>query len=130
MHGAGPELARLGAVPVAVGFSPAEALAPLADHLAWTHRFLADPERTLYARLGLGRARVRDAYNRATLHIYGEARRRGAAVNLPVEDTLQLGADVVVREGRAVAVFRPRSPDDRPDVDSLLGAVATAAPSR
>ena len=35
---------------VAVGFSPPDALAPLAEHLGWRGRFLSDVERRVYAR--------------------------------------------------------------------------------
>lgn len=120
-------LEALGASAVAVGFSPAPALAELADHLDWPWAFLADPDRVLYARLGLGRARLREVYTPATLRIYRDAVRRGEAVARPVEDARQLGGDAVVRSGRAVRVFRPASPDDRPTVAVLLGAVAVVA---
>ncbi len=117
----------LGAVGVAVGFSPPEPLATLADHLAWPWPFLSDPERVLYARLGLGRARLRDVYSPATLRIYKEAAQRGEPLHRPVEDTRQLGGDAVVKNGAVVRLFRPASPDDRPPVSTLLAALAEAA---
>ncbi len=120
-------LESLGATALAVGFSPAAALAELADHLAWPWPFLADPDRVLYARLGLGRARLREVYTPATVRIYRDAVRRGEAVSRPVEDARQMGGDAVVREGRAVRILRPSSPDDRPTMETLLDAVATAS---
>ena len=50
---------------LAVGFSPPDALARLADHLAWDAAFLADEQRLLYGRLGLPRARLLRAYSPA-----------------------------------------------------------------
>ncbi|MGI9119322.1 MAG: peroxiredoxin-like family protein [Acidimicrobiales bacterium] len=120
-------LEELGASALAVGFSPAEPLAALADHLDWPWPFLSDPDRVLYHRLGLGRARLRDVYTPATVRLYRQAAQRGEAVHRPVEDSRQLGGDAVVRAGRVVRLFRPASPDDRPPVDTLLAALAEVA---
>ncbi len=120
-------LQALGAAALAVGFSPAEPLAALADHLAWPWPFLSDPDRVLYARLGLGRARLRDVYTPATLRIYTEAAQRGDPLHRPVEDTRQLGGDAVLKNGNVVKLFRPDSPDDRAPVPVLLAALAGAA---
>lgn len=120
-------LEELGATAVAVGFSPPDALAPLAQHLAWPWPFVADTERAVYARLGLRRAPLREVYTAGTLRRYREAAARGVPVHAPVEDARQLGGDAVVRAGRVVRLFRPAAPDDRPAVDVLLGAVAEAA---
>ena len=123
-------LEELGAVAVAVGFSPVTALAELADHLAWPWPFLSDVERVLYERLGLGRARLREVYTPATLRFYREAAGSGAAVHRPVEDARQLGGDAVVRSGAVVRIWRPSSPDDRPPLGDVLAAVAVAARRR
>ncbi len=123
-------LEELGAVAVAVGFSPTTALAELAEHLAWPWPFLSDVDRVLYERLGLARARLRDVYAPATLRIYAEAARRGEVVQRPVEDSRQLGGDAVVRSGEVVRLWRPSSPDDRPPVHEMLAAVAMAATDR
>lgn len=117
---------ELGATAVAVGFSPPDALARLSDHLEWPWPFLADPDRRVYARLGLGRARLREVYNAGTLRRYREAAAGGVPVHAPVEDARQLGGDAVVRAGRVVRLFRPAGPDDRPPVDVLVDAVAAA----
>lgn len=120
-------LEALGATAVAVGFSPPDALARLADHLEWPWPFLADTERTVYARLGLPRASLRDVYSTGTIQRYRQAAAAGEPVHAPVEDARQLGGDAVVRAGRVVRLFRPATPDDRPPVDVLVGAVAEAA---
>ena len=120
-------LEALGASAVAVGFSPAEPLATLADHLHWPWPFLSDPERLVYTRLGLPRARRRDVYSRANLERYREAVERGEAPPKPEEDLLQLGGDAVVRHGSVVHLVRSTTPDDRPSTATLLAAVADAA---
>ena len=116
----GDEWVALGVEPVAIGFSPAEALAPLAQHLAWPHRFLSDPDRVLYQRLGLGRAGVRQVFNSGTRAIYSEAAARGVDVKMPVEDIRQLGGDALAAGGSVIALWRPSSPDDRPELDEML----------
>jgi len=123
----GDELASLGAEIMAVGFSPAEALASLAEYLEWPWPFLSDVERILYHKLGLGRLPLREVWTPGTKAIYRQARDKGEAIHLPVEDPLQLGGDAVVADGNAVRVFVPASPDDRPAVDDLVAAVRMAA---
>lgn len=112
-----------GIATVAVGFSPPDALAPIADHLGWDGPFLADPDRLLYRRLGLDRAPWWRVWSPGTIAFYVRARRRGAALERPVEDTRQLGGDAVVVDGTAQVVWRPRSPDDRPAATELVAAV-------
>jgi len=114
----------LGFTPVAVGFSPADALAALAGHLDWPFFFCADEDRRLYHRLGLGTAAARQLFTRQTRAIYAAARDRGETVARPVEDPRQLGGDAIVVGGEALVVFRPGSPDDRPGVEELLAAAA------
>ncbi|GAC1592635.1 MAG: hypothetical protein NVS3B21_12570 [Acidimicrobiales bacterium] len=116
----GDEWAALDVEPVAIGFSPVDALAPLARYLAWPYRFLSDPDRVLYRRLGLGRAGVRQVFNSGTRAIYSEAAARGVDVKMPVEDIRQLGGDGVAVSGSVIALWRPSSPDDRPDVEEML----------
>lgn len=123
-------LEALGAGAIAVGFSPADALAALADELAWPWPFLSDTDRVLYARLGLERAPRRAVYNPGTLYAYRKAAGRGVPLKRPVEDVRQLGGDAVVKDGHVVRVFRPASPDDRAPVGTLLAAVTEAAAAR
>jgi hypothetical protein len=109
---------------VAVGFSPAAELAPLARHLGWAHPFLSDEDRSLYRALDLGRAAPHRVYSPGTLAIYARAKLRGERLTRPVEDTRQLGGDAVVLDGAVVRLWRPRSPDDRVDPGTLLTAAA------
>lgn len=122
------ELGGLGAEPVAVGFSPPEALAALADHVGWRGPFLADTARVLYRRLGLPRAHSRgQVWTPGTRAAYRRAAAKGSRVYKPVEDALQLGGDAVVTGGTVVRLWRPASPDDRPPVEDLLAALRAAA---
>lgn len=118
-------LAGIGIEAIAVGFSPPDALAPLAEHLGWRGRFLADTGRRLYRDLGLGRAPWWRVYSPGTLAIYLRAALRGRRDlrgTAPVEDTRQLGGDALVIEGRAVVRWYPRSPDDRVAAAELAAA--------
>jgi len=122
----GQELSECGTEIMAVGFSPAEALAGLAEYLEWPWLFLSDVERIMYHKLGLGRLPLREVWTPGTKAIYRQAREKGEAIHLPVEDPLQLGGDAVVADGKVVRVFIPSSPDDRPPVADLVAAVRTA----
>ncbi len=109
---------------VVVGFSPADRLAALTRHLHWPGRVLSDPDRRLYQRLGLGRAPLRRIYSPGTLATYARAVAGGEKLSRPVEDTRQLGGDAVLRGGTVVALWRPRSPDDRPPAIEVVAAAS------
>lgn len=111
----------------AVGFSPPEALAPLADHLDWPHPFASDVDRVLYARLGIRRAPLRNVFNGRTLARYRDAIFGGRRLHAPVEDIRQLGGDVLVVDGVARLLALPASPDDRPSVDDLVAGARALA---
>jgi len=72
-------LEAVGAVALAVGFSPPDALAALADELEWPWPFLSEADRLLYVRLGLERAPRRAVYNPGTLNAYRRPRLGGRA---------------------------------------------------
>ncbi len=94
--------------------------------VAW----LADPERTLYRALELSRASLWRLYNPGTIRLYARLLRSGRRMRKPVDDTRQLGGDAVFGpDGRLHRVFRPPSPDARPSVDELVGAVGAARQS-
>ena len=117
-----------GVAAIAVGFSPPEALAAVAEHLAWEGRFLSDTDRRLYRDLGLGRAPWWRVWSPGTLAIYARAVRGGYRGTAPVEDTRQLGGDAVVVDGRAVARWTPRSPDDRVAATELARVATGLSP--
>lgn len=106
----------------AVGFSPAPALAALAGHLAWKGPFLSDPDRRLYARLGLGRAPLWRIYSPATVMRYARAAVTGGRRPHNVEDVRQLGGDALVVDGVVVRRWLPRTPSDRAAAPTLVAA--------
>lgn len=106
---------------VAVGFSPPEALAALADHLSWTGPFLSDPDRRLYERLGVRRAPTWRIWSPRTVLRYAVAGRRPRAV----EDTRQLGGDAVVVDGIVVHRWLPRTPSDRVPPATLVASATS-----
>lgn len=110
-------------------FVDQDRLAGHRDHLDLPFPLLADPDRTVYRRFGLGRAPLRRVYGPGVLRLYAELLRRGRRLRRPTEDTRQLGGDFVIdAEGRLAASFRPGGPDDRPSIDALVAAVRSAAP--
>ncbi len=121
------ELDALGATAVAVGFSPPDALAALAEHLGWPFPFLSDPERSVFRRLGFPVATRARVWTEGTKALYRRAAAEGRSVPKPVEDTDQLGGDAILVAGTAVRVFRTASPDDRVSVDDLFAALRDAA---
>jgi hypothetical protein len=114
-----------GAVPLVVaGFSPPDALAALAAHLGLTGPVVSDPERAVYRRLGLGRAPVWRVYSVGTMAGYAARALRGVPLRKPVEDTRQMGGDALLRDGRVVRLWRPRTPDDRAAPAVIAAAVS------
>ncbi len=107
---------------VAVGFSPPDGLAPLAEHLGWSGPFLADEDRLLYRRLGLRRAPWWRIYSPGTLAFYARALARGHHIHPAVEDTRQLGGVAILHHGVVVTSWNPCSPDDRVDPNTLITA--------
>jgi hypothetical protein len=104
---------------VLVGFSPPERLAPIARHLGWDGLVLGDPGLVLYHRLRIGRAPWWRVYSPGTLRQYARHPRR---ITRPAraEDTRQLGGDAVTRDAAVVALWRPRSPNDRPAAADVI----------
>lgn len=85
---------------------------------------LVDQERTSYRDYGFGRGGVGAVWGPKVWLAYARLLRRGRRLRRPVDDTLQLGGDVVVGpDGMIAYVFRSEDPDDRPSVDELVAAV-------
>jgi hypothetical protein len=114
---------------VLVGFSPVDRLVALARHLGWPGRVLGDPDRQLYDRLGIGRAPLWRVYSPATLVTYAGAVLRRQQLSHPVEDTRQLGGDAVMLDGVVRALWRPRTPNDRPAARAVLDAATSVRTS-
>ncbi len=105
-----------------VGFSPPAPLAAIARHHGWPGEILTDPGRALYRRLGIRRAPLRQVYSVGTVATYAAAVARGHRLTRPVEDTRQLGADAIMINGVIRRLWRPRTPNDRPDAASVVAA--------
>lgn len=112
---------------ITIGFSPADALAPLADHLGLRGRMLTDSDRVTYRLLGLGRAPVWQVYSPGTMLYYAGAVLRGRTLHKPVEDTRQLGGDALAVDGVVTRIWRPSTPDDRADPARIATAAREAA---
>ena len=113
---------------ILVGFSPPQRLTALARHLGWPGRVLADQQRALYRRLGIGRAQLWRVYSPATLATYAAAAARGRRLARPVEDTRQLGADAIMADGIIRQLWHPRTPSDRPPARQLIAAARAWLP--
>lgn len=107
---------------ILIGFSPPDRLAAVARHLGWPGRVLADQQRALYRRLGVGRAPLWRVYSPATLATYAAATARGHRLARPAEDTRQLGADAIMADGVVRQLWRPRTPNDRPPASQVVAA--------
>lgn len=111
---------------LAVGFDPASVLTGVVDDVGWRGPFLADPERSVYRRLGLRRAPWWRVWSPRTLLFYARADRREQQPSAP-SDVRQMGGDAVLRDGRVVACWRPRTPVDRVDPAVLLATARRPA---
>jgi hypothetical protein len=90
-------------------------------------RCVTDETREVYRAYGLGRGGVWRVWGPKVWALYLSLIRHGGRVEKPTEDTSQLGGDFVVgRDGRVVLAFRQTGPEERPSVDDLLAAVASA----
>ena len=112
---------------VLVTFTRARNLRGYRSRLGLPFPVLADEGRDVYRAYGLKRGAWWRVYGPGPLGRYVARLLRGAKVERPTEDTLQLGGDFVVgRDGRLVLAHRSAIPDDRVVVDALVEAVAKA----
>jgi len=136
----------VGGAVVAVGsnFSPPHLLttvrftccrrARCADHFELALPFLLDPDRTTYRGFGFGRAspaRVwgwRNAKRYVRLLLEGnQILNRSTQQHDQLEDTRQLGGDVVIAKGRVQWIYRSTGPEDRPVPTAVVDAVIRAS---
>ena len=113
---------------VLVTFTDAARLADYVGGRALPFPVIRVPVST-YQSYGFGRASARRVWAPGVLVRYAALLRRGEWRRLrrPVEDTRQLGGDIVVDDrGRLAWGHWSEGPDDRPDVDDLLAAVRRA----
>ncbi len=87
---------------------------------------VVDEGRSSYRAFGLGRGSIGRVWGWRAARRYLEILRADGVRGLrrPTEDTLQLGGDFIVDpDGTLVYGFWGQGPDDRPDVDELIGAL-------
>ncbi len=90
---------------------------------------LLDADRTSYRAYGFGRGTVARVWGTHAARRYLQLLRRDGLAGLrrlraPVEDTLQLGGDMVIAaDGTLAWGYWGKGPDDRPTVDELVAAV-------
>ena len=108
---------------VAVSMSRPEALGRYLAERPLPVRFFADPDRKLYAALGLTRTTWARLLRPRVVWRYIKMIVQGARVRrVPEgEDALQLGGDFLVgSDGRVLWEYRSKDPTDRPPVEQLL----------
>jgi hypothetical protein len=113
-----------GATIVVVTFAEHTRLAAYRTHLGLPFDVLADPDRTLYRHLGVGRGSTRQVWSVGTLRMYARLIRSGRRPRRPTEDTHQLGGDAVVgSDGSLRYLALPATPDARPPIAELIEAL-------
>lgn len=93
---------------------------------------LMDPERSVYAKYGLGRGSLATVWGPATIARYWQILRPAGPGSLrdlarATQDTRQLGGDFVIASNGTLAwSHRSTGPSDRPSVDDVIDAVTAA----
>ena len=107
-----------------VTFAAPERLAAYRDHLVIPFSIVTDIDRRLYHLLGAERGSNRQIWSLGTMRMYTRLVLRGRRIRRPTEDMHQLGADAVFgRDGRLRYLSLPSTPDARPPVSDLIGAL-------
>ena len=115
---------------VLIGFGPAGRLADLACHVGWTETVLADPQRLLYRRLGMRRARRWRTWTDRTFTVFGGDLRARQRLNLPDAEVRQLGGDAVMVAGTVTTLWRSHRPCDIPAAAEVHDVARVAAAPR
>jgi AhpC/TSA antioxidant enzyme len=103
--------------------------AKMMHHLELPFPLALDRDRTAYTAWGLGGTNLLGAMLSPSLNWrYFRLLLAGERFLGFAPDMFQLGGDFVIdADGRLAAAFRPRRPDGRPSIDTLIGAVRAAA---
>lgn len=108
-------------------FAPAERIPAYRALHGWPFPIVADPDRAAYRVFGLASAGWATLFAPRVIRRYAELVRQGFKVRAAGEDVHQLGGDFVLdRQRRLVYAHRSADPADRPPVDDLLRALASA----
>jgi peroxiredoxin len=107
-----------------VTFATPDHLAAYRTHLRLPFDVLADADRVLYELLGAQRGTNRQVWSLGTIKMYLQLVRAGRQLRRPTEDIHQLGADAVIgRDGTLRYLSLPATPDARPPISELIGAL-------
>ena len=121
------ELERYGLQVVVIAFARVEVVRGYLRRYGLPFEGLADPERAVYRRYGLGRGSVGRVWGPRVWWHYLRAVLRGERPRPIRGDTLQLGGDFLVgADGRLLLVHPGHDPTDRPTVQAILDALADA----
>jgi AhpC/TSA antioxidant enzyme len=127
------EFRELGVGVVAVSMSSPDGVARYVANQHVPVPVLADPERKLYAALGIGRTTWLRLLRPGLVWKYIKLIARGGKVRrIPEgEDALQLGGDFLLGgDCRVLWAYRSADPADRPSVDEMLRVARTAVDNR
>ncbi len=109
---------------VAVGFGTPEQLTEWTPVRPISLPVLVDPERKLYAALGLGRTSLLALLRPGVIAHYLRLFKRWGRPRKPQQDPWQLGGDFLVDpSGRVLWAYRSKNPADRPSITTLLQAI-------
>jgi hypothetical protein len=115
----------LGVQVVVVSFAPPATLEVYSSKLGLDGAvLLSDVDRAAYAAFGFERGSTARVWlDPRVWRRYLGLVARGRRPERPDEDTLQLGGDVLVRDGRVAWVYASAGPEDRPTLDEVRAAL-------
>lgn len=114
---------------LAVSFAPVEQVAEFAEKMRLPFPIWSDPQRRIYATLGMERMPARRLWQPRVILGYLRRILQGWLPWRPAPgaDVLQLGGDLILdRQGRVVFLHKSADPTDRPSVQAMLDALAAS----
>lgn len=122
------EIEQLGAQVVVVSFASPAQLKQFARRLGHPYLWLADAERSLYRRLGLGRRGIARIVPGRVLLEYVRLALRGKLWRPEQTDMAQMGGDwVFAADGDLFLDHPSQASDDRPAPEEVIAALRRAA---
>lgn len=121
------EIAGLGVEVLTISFARRELLEAFRGELRLPFPVATDPKRVAYRRYGLLKGSMWAVWHPRVIWKYIVMVARGARLQRSggKEDLSQLGGDFIVGgDGTILLAHRSRRPDDRPDVATLMSAMA------
>lgn len=105
-----------------VSFAEPQRLKRYQEHHRWPFVMLADPNRTIYRKLGLGRLTWKQLLSWRTLKLYFHLLRQGRKLQTAEADDIHQSGGDFLFEANSTVIFAHRSnnPADRPEIATLL----------